>query len=172
MVENAATYDGGWIQVHRKITESEFYHSERFEGTHASLDLLLLAAWKPRTIFLKGVEIHLQRGDLAWSQRELSRRWKWNQRTVNKYLTALEKREMIHHTVSQTTTLIHIINYDTYQTDINASTPRSTARNTARNTARVQHGIQTNEQREQREQREQKDNAELRSRIAIETEST
>ena len=69
---------------------------------------------------------------------------------------------MIHHTVSQTTTLIHIIDYDTYQTDINAST----ARNTARNTARVQHGIQTNEQREQR------DNAERRPRIAIETEST
>ena len=75
---------------------------------------------------------------------------------------------MIHHTVSQTTTLIHIINYDTYQTDINASTPRSTARstarNTARNTARVQHGIQTNEQREQREQ---KDNAEMSSATDI-----
>jgi len=54
MVENAATYNGGWIQVHRKITEWEFYHSERFNKTHAWLDLLLLAAWKPRTIFREG----------------------------------------------------------------------------------------------------------------------
>src|SRR5208283_31164 len=87
----------------------------------------------PATIFLKGVEFHLERGQLAWSVVSLAERWKWNERTVNKFLAMLEKRQMIQSRKSNITTVISIIKYDLYQ----SSTEQSTERNTEQSTSGV-----------------------------------
>ena len=105
----------GWIKIHRKITELDFYFSERFSKMAAWIDLLLLATHKPQTIFIRGVEINLQPGELAWSITSLAKRWKWNKRTVIKVLNMLEKRKMIHRKSDNVTTIISIKNWDKYQ---------------------------------------------------------
>ncbi|MDI6804875.1 MAG: hypothetical protein QME58_13730 [Bacteroidota bacterium] len=105
----------GWISVHRKITENEFYFCERFTKMAAFLDLLILAAHKPNIFFIRGVEIRLKRGELCYSIRTLCKRWKWNERTIIKFLNTLQNRQMIQHRKTNVTTIISINNYDFYQ---------------------------------------------------------
>lgn len=125
----------GWIKLYRSIEENEFYFAERFSKMHAWIDLLLLANHKPRTIFIRGAEIHLQPGDLAYSQQTLAKRWKWNYRTVVKFLIMLEKREMIHSEKSSVTTVISIQKWNEYQ--------NSAERSAEQNAERVQCRMQT-----------------------------
>lgn len=56
----------GWIKLHRQIQENEFYFSERFTKVQAWVDLLLLANHKPATLYIRGVEMRLLPGQLAW----------------------------------------------------------------------------------------------------------
>lgn len=105
----------GWIKVHRQISESEIWTAEKFSKGQAWIDLLLLANHKPQTIFIRGIEIRLERGELAYSQLTLAKRWRWNRKTVMSYLSWLENREMIHTKNNNVTTLITIKNYVGYQ---------------------------------------------------------
>lgn len=105
----------GFIKLHRQITENEFYFSERFTKLQAWVDLLLLATYKHRTIFIRGIELKLNPGDICYSQLSLSKRWKWNERTVNKFLTALQNREMIQTRITNVTTIISILKWNEYQ---------------------------------------------------------
>ena len=111
----------GWIKLHRKITENEFYFSERFTRSQAWIDLLLLATHRPQTVFIRGVEIILKPGELCYSQLSLAERWKWNRKTVMSFLKALGKRQMILNRtdsqLSHITTVITILNWNEYQTD-------------------------------------------------------
>jgi len=105
----------GWIKVHRQIIESEFYFSERFTKQQAWIDLLLLATHKERTVYLRGVEVRLKPGQLCYSQISLSGRWKWNFKTVNKFLITLGNRKMVETKKTNITTIITIKNWFLYQ---------------------------------------------------------
>lgn len=107
----------GYIKLHRSIEENEFYFSERFTKAQAWVDLLLLANHRPNTMFVRGVEIQIETGQLARSQITLAKRWKWNRRTVKQFLNMLEKRQMIHTRLSNITTIISILNWPLYQGD-------------------------------------------------------
>ncbi len=114
-----------WIKLHRSIQENEFYFAERFTKAQAWIDLLLLATFKERTVFLRGVEVHLMPGELCYSQVSLAKRWKWNERTVNKFLKLLEKREMIQSRITYVTTVISIRNWNLYQSNTEQNTEQS-----------------------------------------------
>lgn len=105
----------GWISLHRKIFENEFYFSERFDKTHAWVDLLLLANHKPQTIFIRGNEVKIGEGELCYSQITLARRWKWNPKSVRKFLTLLVNRKMITFRGGRLTTIVAILNWKKYQ---------------------------------------------------------
>lgn len=105
----------GWISLHRQITENEFYFAERFTKMQAWIDLLLLANHKPVTIFIRGNEINLKEGQLAYSQLSLAKRWKWNRKTVDKFLSMLQKREMLDNRKTHLTTIISIQKWNNYQ---------------------------------------------------------
>jgi len=126
----------GYIKLHRQITENELWHSERFTKSQAWIDLLLLATFKPRTVFIRGIEINLNPGDLCYSQLTLSKRWKWNERTVNKYLSMLENRQMIQTRITNVTTVISILKWNEYQLN--------TEQTTDQNTEQMQTRIHTN----------------------------
>lgn len=126
----------GFIKLHRQIIENEFWLSERFSKSQAWIDLLLLATFKQRTFFIRGVEICLKPGELCYSQKTLSERWRWNERTVNKYLKALKIRKMIQSRINNVTTIITILNWKTYQVD--------TVQTTDQNTKQSKTKIQTN----------------------------
>ena len=116
----------GWIKLHRQIIENEFYFSERFTKSQAWIDLLLLANHKNHTLFIRGNEINLKRGQLCYSQRTLAQLWGWNERTVKKFLNLLKKREMIHYKSTKVTTVITILNWDLYQSSTEQNTEQDT----------------------------------------------
>ncbi|MCX6162296.1 MAG: hypothetical protein NTV87_13310 [Ignavibacteriae bacterium] len=105
----------GYIKLHRQIIDNELYSSEKFTKAQAWIDLLLLATHKANTFIIRGVEINLKPGELAYSQLNLAKRWKWNFKTVNKYLKMLENKEMIHYRNSNVTTTITILNWNRFQ---------------------------------------------------------
>src|SRR5574340_440991 len=87
--------NNGWIKLYRQIEENEMYFSERFTKMQAWIDLLLLATHRPKTIFLRGIEINLKAGELACSMQSLAERWQRHERTVKKYLNLMESKQMI-----------------------------------------------------------------------------
>lgn len=105
----------GYIALHRKIEENEFYFSEKFTKSQAWIDLLLLATHSNHTAFIRGFEIKLKPGELCRSQLTLAKRWKWNFKTVKKFLNLLEKREMVETKTDNITTVIFIKNWKHYQ---------------------------------------------------------
>jgi len=107
----------GWIKLHRQIVENEFYLSERFTKAQAWIDLIILATHKERTVYPKGVEIKLMPGQLCWSQVSLANRWKWDRKTVGKYLETLRKRKMVDTRKTNVTTVITIKQWCLYQVD-------------------------------------------------------
>lgn len=112
--------------MHRQITENGMYFSQKFTRMQAWIDLLLLAGHKEHTIYIRGNEINLKPGELAYAQRTLAKRWGWNYRTVDRYLNDLEKREMIQRRKSNITTVISINNWSFYQGGTTQSATQST----------------------------------------------
>ena len=122
----------GWIKLHRQITDNKLWFCERFTKAQAWIDLLLLANHNPSTFFVRGNEVILKRSQLGYAITTLAKRWKWNERTVNKFLSMLQKDGMIHYRKSSITTVITIRNYGLYQD------------NTGQNTEQSKNRIQTN----------------------------
>ena len=98
----------GYILIHRKIQNNEFYFAERFTKMGAWIDLLLLANHSGNSFYLRGVQMTIRAGEIAYSIRTLAKRWKWNERTVMKYLAMLEAREMIEIRKSNVTNIVKI----------------------------------------------------------------
>ena len=105
----------GYIALHRKITDNEIYFSERFTRSQAWIDLLLLATHSEKTTYIRGIEVKLNAGELCYSQKSLADRWKWNFKTVKKFLNYLKKREMVEIKTNNVTTIISIKNWQIYQ---------------------------------------------------------
>lgn len=105
----------GWIKIHRQIEENEFGFSEKFTKAQAWIDLLLLARHKSGLATIRGIDINLLPGQLCWSQKSLAKRWKWNVKTVNKFLLKLTKREMVDTRKTNITTIITIKKWFLYQ---------------------------------------------------------
>lgn len=119
----------GWIKLYRKSFDNALYFAERFNKFQAWVDLLLLANPKPNKIFIRGIDVDIKRGQLAYSKKSLAKRWKWNERTVTKFLDLLQDMDMVHTKTSNVTTLISITNYDLYQgfTNHNTEQPQTKA---------------------------------------------
>lgn len=105
----------GWVSIHRKISENELWFSEKFTKGQAWLDLIIFANHTPRSIWIHGVEVRVGRGQIAWSERTMSKRWKWSRNKVRRFLSWLESNQQITQKKTNTTSLITISNYDKYQ---------------------------------------------------------
>jgi len=116
----------GYVKLYRQCMENAFYFSERFTKWQAFCDLLLLATFKRKVVYIRNVKVILEPGDLCWSQKSLAERWKWNRRTVKKYLQDLENEEMIRTKTTNITTVIRIVKWEEY----NGITQQDTQRNT------------------------------------------
>jgi len=115
IVRSERDFMEGWIKLHRQILESEIWTAERFSKGQAWVDLLLLANHKPQTIFIRGIEIKILRGQLAYSQLTLAKRWGWNFKTIVTFLRWLQNRGMLETKTNNQTTIITIQNYSLYQ---------------------------------------------------------
>lgn len=126
----------GWIKLHRKMRDSDLWLSEPFTKGQAWIDLIMLARFKEGYARIRGQRVDLQRGQLAWSEVGLAKRWQWSRKKVRKFLSEMEKEEhQIAQQKSNVTTLITIINFDKYQSEDTAEyTTEETAECTAEDT--------------------------------------
>ena len=127
----------GWISLHRKIEDWEFYLSEPFTKSGAWIDLILLACHEGESYFIRGNLIEVSRGELAWSEKKLATRWQWSRDKVRSFLKLLETRQQIKINKSFIINKIILLNYDQYQY-------KPTADQTAEPTADQTHTTMTN----------------------------
>lgn len=116
-----------WIRLHRNILVNSLWRGEPFTRGQAWVDLLLLANHSDGYIMPRGIYIPVHRGQVGYSAKQLSIRWKWSEGKVNRYLQLLNDLEMIliekygkngaqnGAEKSCVSILITILNYDTYQ---------------------------------------------------------
>lgn len=108
----------GWIKLHRKLLDNPLWTSEPFTKAQAWVDLLLLASYKDGNYFyVRGIKVETNRGQLGYSMQSLCTRWRWSSGKVDRYLNRLQNENQIIYQTSDITTIITILNYDTFQYD-------------------------------------------------------
>lgn len=132
----------GWVKLHRRLFENELWLSEPFTKAQAWVDLFANANHKSGSFWVRGIEVCLKRGQLGWSKVTMAKRWRWNIKTVRRFLDGLEKGQQIGQQISNETTIITIKNYDTYQNeDSKEDTKRDSKRDTNKNDKNVKNSI-------------------------------
>ena len=104
----------GWIALYRSITDHWIWNtsSKRFQRW---VDLLFLASWKERDAGFGNTVVHLKRGQIVTSVRQLMGRWRTNNTTVTDTLKRFEDNGMIICNRGRKMTIITIVNYNKYQ---------------------------------------------------------
>lgn len=109
----------GWVSIHRSIQDNPIWLEERFTKGQAWVDLILMVNHEKNTTILGFKRVEINRGQTITSQVKLAKRWKWDRKTVRKFLSLLECEKMItqnvDRSVQQGKTVITITNYDKYQ---------------------------------------------------------
>lgn len=110
--------NSNFIPINRKLFDHEFWEENReFSKFEAWLDLIQTARYEKgaKTEWIKGRQITYSRGEVPASIRYLQSRWNWGSITkVEKFLTVLEKEDMIVIKKGQGQSVITICKYDTY----------------------------------------------------------
>jgi hypothetical protein len=104
-----------YFTLTRKFLESDMWLSEKFTKGQAWVDLVGLANWNDTTAELRGIKFPVKRGQVARSERFLTKRWKWSRNKVRRFLNELESEHQIEPQKNNVTSLFSIINYDKYQ---------------------------------------------------------
>ena len=107
--------DKGWIKIYRKLSDNPIWKAEPFTRGQAWIDLILLANHKDSYFFLRDHKIFVKRGQVGWSQKKLSSRWKWSRTKIKNFLKMLEIEQQLTVKKSHSTSIITILNYHKYQ---------------------------------------------------------
>jgi len=114
--------EGGWIKLYREIRESRFWpQNRRYTELEAWVDILLSANHADKMVG----NILVKRGQWLTSFQKLSKRWKWDRKTVRKWATLLVTRGDILYPREGTRdwTLITVCKYKQYQA-VKTKTPQ------------------------------------------------
>lgn len=103
----------GWIKLHRSIRKNWIWSDAK--KLKWWLDLLMMANHKDNKLLIGNELLIIKRGSLHTSIINLSTRWDADKKTVKKFLTLLEKDNMITLNSSSIGTTINISNYNGYQ---------------------------------------------------------
>lgn len=149
---------GDWAAVQRKLIKSDLWLSEPFTRGQAWVDLILLAAYEPGFIRIRGVKVEYQRGQYATAERFLCERWTWSRGKLRRFLDELETEQQIVQQKNNASTVLTIVNYNHYQGD---GTANGTTDRTADGPQTGQQTVQQTDQikevkKEKKERREKK----------------
>ncbi len=110
---------GGFVLIHRRLTDHPLWTGERFTRGQAWVDLILMASYADHLAFQGNRPVSVARGQLLTSQVKLASRWRWNRKTVRSFLEALKAATMVDIQTSKETdtgyTLITLRNFNHYQ---------------------------------------------------------
>ena len=86
----------GYIKLHRSLMDNPLFNSEPFTKGQAWVALLLLTNHNKSFINAKnGKLIPVERGECGYSMVALSSIFKWDRRTVKRYIKLLENEKMV-----------------------------------------------------------------------------
>ena len=108
----------GHYRMARRWMDHPAFGREPFTRAQAWCWLIEMAAWKDRTQNIGKDFILVRRGEYATSVRFLAERWQWTRMKAQRFLTRLEKHEMIEKTGTASGTpytVIRVCNYGKYQ---------------------------------------------------------
>lgn len=105
----------GWILLHRRIIDSDFWKYKPFSKGQAWIDLLLLANHGERTIYIRGNKVDIKRGQFIHAEKTLARRWGWSNHTVRAFVKNLVRKQKLHRRISRICSINTVVNYDKYQ---------------------------------------------------------
>ena len=107
----------GWVRLHRRIEDNPLWLMESFTKGQAWVDLFLNANHKENQISIRGNILTIKRGQIAWSELSMAKRWKWSKNKVRRFLSYLSSKtiQQIEQQKSSITTTITILKYDEYQ---------------------------------------------------------
>lgn len=115
------TPPGGWIRLYRCIQKNPMWQEKPFDRARAWIDLLLLANFEDSYLVKRGIKITVKRGQVGWSERNLSERWGWSRGKIRRFLDELKTEQQIEPQNGpqnpNITSLICITNYERYQSD-------------------------------------------------------
>ncbi len=136
----------GYIKLWRAICDSELYFSEKFTKSQAWIDLLLLANHKQNTLFVRGIVVKLEPGEVLAGEEYLAKRWKWSREKVRNYLSLLssETRQQIIWKKSNVCSVVVIAKWHLYQQD------RTANRTTEKHQTEQQKNIPKNEKNDKK----------------------
>ncbi len=116
---NQNKYNHGWIRLHRGLLEHWLWENNTpFTQAQAWIDLLLNASYTERQIDIGNHIVNLDIGQQIRSQFTLAETWNWDRSRVRRFLTKLERAEMIKMKKVANSIVITICNYDKYQSDL------------------------------------------------------
>ena len=104
-----------YFMVNRALLSSVRWLAEPFTRGQAWLDLFGLANHTKGSFWVRGMKIEVERGQLAYSELTLARRWKWSRGKVRRFLNELETVQDIVQQKTNLTSLITITKYDKWQ---------------------------------------------------------
>lgn len=105
----------GWIKLHRRIVDNPIWTKEPFTKGQAWVDILILASHKKTQFDVRGIEVGVERGQMAWGESKLAERWGWSRTKLRRFLRWLETRHQIVQEKNNVITLITVVNYEDYQ---------------------------------------------------------
>lgn len=112
----------GWARFHRAFTDSDLWLGETFTKGQAFVDLFVNANHKDGTVWVRGVPLEIKRGQIAWSEITMSKRWGWSRNKVRRFLKWLKNdKKIAQQTIQHTTTVLTLVNYEIYQSDDTAN---------------------------------------------------
>jgi hypothetical protein len=127
--------NNGWIKLHRKIFDNELWFSEPFTRAQAWIDLFANANHKDGSVNIRGNIIKVERGQTAWSELTMAKRWRWSRMKVRRFLRQLESDMQVRQQkLYKLTSITTILNYDTYQNETSDNTTERQQKDNRRDT--------------------------------------
>lgn len=113
--------DEGFILLARRFFDHAYWSEpRRFSKAEAWIDLIALASFRGREVFVGSERVKLERGQVWASVRYLEKRWQWGVRQVHDYIhSAIDAGEVSVVKETAKGNIYAIVNYDTYQTSGN-----------------------------------------------------
>ena len=107
--------DKGFVLLWRSMNDNKVLDDGApYDKYHAWCDLICMANHKDCTIYEYGKPVIIRRGQRKTSIYKLSTRWRWDRKTVSRFLSVLELNNMISTERTTRGTTITIVKYDTY----------------------------------------------------------
>lgn len=104
---------GGWIKIHRSLTEH--WLAEHPDKLGWWILLLLKASHEDKKVLVGNNLIELKRGQAIASLTFLAELWNTSKRTAERFVELLEQDKMLSRCTRQKITIVTICNYDNYQ---------------------------------------------------------